>query len=49
MVAGVEDQALTSGMIDRAVWDRGLQDLRDLADSPEGTFCYTFFKGTGVL
>jgi hypothetical protein len=47
MVEGVRAQALERGLIDRATWDRGIADLYRAAD-PGGTFCYTFFKGTGV-
>jgi SAM-dependent methyltransferase len=48
MVAGVRAQALEMGLMDEAAFDKGIQDLYDLAASKEGTFCYTFFKGTGV-
>ncbi|NLX22384.1 MAG: methyltransferase domain-containing protein [Phycisphaerae bacterium] len=47
MVAGVRDQALAASLIDPASWERGIADLRRTADGG-GTFCYTFFKGTGV-
>jgi SAM-dependent methyltransferase len=47
MVEGVREQALESGMIDGATWDRGIADLYRAAE-PGGTFCYTFFRGTGV-
>lgn len=44
MVEGVREQALKSGMIDEEVWERGIQDLYKTT-GPDGTFCYTFFKG----
>lgn len=47
MVEGVRDEALHGGMISEAEWDRGIKDLYRTCE-PDGTFCYTFFKGTGV-
>jgi ubiquinone/menaquinone biosynthesis C-methylase UbiE len=47
MVVGVRTQALEMGLIDAVSFDKGIQDLYDLAASKEGSFCYTFFKGTG--
>ncbi|MDH3969707.1 MAG: methyltransferase domain-containing protein [Rhodospirillales bacterium] len=46
MVEGVRAQALEMGLIDAATWERGIRGLR-AATGPEGTFCYTFFKGVG--
>ncbi len=48
MVQGIRSQALEMGLIDEAAFDKGIQDLYELAASKEGAFCYTFFKGTGV-
>ncbi|MEM2146478.1 MAG: hypothetical protein QW279_14035, partial [Candidatus Jordarchaeaceae archaeon] len=48
MVEGVEKQALELKLIDKASWNKGISDLNKVADSPDGTFCYTFFKGTGT-
>lgn len=47
MVEGVRQQALEMGLIDAATWDQGIRDLYRTAGE-EGTFCYTFFKGTAV-
>jgi len=47
MVEGVEEEALARGMMSRAEWDQGIRDLY-LTCEPNGTFCYTFFKGRGV-
>jgi SAM-dependent methyltransferase len=47
MVEGVGEQAVAAGLIDRQTWDRGLAELRAAAGS-DGTFCYTFFKATGL-
>jgi len=46
MVEGVREQALALGLIDAATWDKGIADMYR-ATEPGGTFCYTFFKGTG--
>jgi SAM-dependent methyltransferase len=43
MVQGVRDQACSRGLIDEAVWDRGIDDLKAAA-APAGTFSYTFFQ-----
>ena len=45
MVEGVRDRAVREGMITPHDFDKGLADLHRTA-SPEGSFCYTFFKGT---
>jgi hypothetical protein len=34
-------------MIDRETFDRGIADLYRTA-AGNGTFCYTFFKGTAI-
>lgn len=47
MVRGVREQAISAGLIDPAVWDRGIGDL-EAAAGPGGTFCYTFFKAVAV-
>lgn len=47
MVEGVRDRALAAGMIDAETWERGIHDL-DRTAEPDGTFCYCFFKATGV-
>ena len=47
MVEGVREQALASGILDAAAWERGVAGLRR-ASEPDGVFCYTFFKGVGV-
>jgi ubiquinone/menaquinone biosynthesis C-methylase UbiE len=45
MVAGAREAALANGLADAATFDAGLADLLRTAE-PDGTFCYTFFKGT---
>ncbi len=47
MVEGVRDEALRQGLVSRAEWDQGIRDLYRTCE-PDGTFCYTFFKGTGA-
>lgn len=48
MVEGVKKQALELKLIDESSWDKGINDLNKVADSPDGTFCYTFFKGVAI-
>lgn len=47
MVEGVRERALAAGMIDAATFDKGIADLYRTAEG-NGTFCYTFFKGTAI-
>lgn len=47
MVEGVRKQALELNMIDEKTWNKGISDLYRAAGE-EGTFCYTFFKGTAT-
>ncbi len=47
MVKGVKEQAISSGMINRKMWDKGIKDLNKTAGK-YGVFCYTFFKGIAV-
>lgn len=44
MVRGVREQAIAQGLIDATTWEKGIRDLEQAAE-PEGTFCYTFFRG----
>jgi tRNA G46 methylase TrmB len=47
MVEGIGQQAIEMKLIDPATWEKGIRDLYRTA-TPEGTFCYTFFKGVGI-
>jgi ubiquinone/menaquinone biosynthesis C-methylase UbiE len=47
MVEGVREQALALGLMDARAWDKGIADMYR-ATQADGTFCYTFFKGTAV-
>jgi ubiquinone/menaquinone biosynthesis C-methylase UbiE len=46
MVRGIRDEALSSGMIDAATFDKGIADL-DKCAQKGGTFSYTFYKAVG--
>jgi hypothetical protein len=48
MVCSAEKQVLESALMEKDEWDRGLNDIREVARHPEGTFFYTWFKGTGL-
>jgi ubiquinone/menaquinone biosynthesis C-methylase UbiE len=43
MVEGVENEAISTGLMDSAAWKKGIKDLYRTTE-PDGTFCYTFFK-----
>jgi SAM-dependent methyltransferase len=45
MIEGVREPALAAGLIAEERFDQGVRDLHRAAE-PDGTFCYTFFKGT---
>jgi ubiquinone/menaquinone biosynthesis C-methylase UbiE len=47
MVEGVREQALDFHLIDEKTWEKGIHDLYRTAQ-PDGTFCYTFFKGIAI-
>lgn len=47
MIEGVRAPATAAGLIDTETFDAGIRDLRRTAQ-PDGVFCYTFFKGTGL-
>ncbi len=48
MVEGVRERALEMGLTDERRWETGMRALRRTADSPDGVFCYTFFKGVAI-
>ncbi len=45
MVEAVKQQAISLKLINEEKWDKGITDLYR-ATGEDGTFCYTFFKGT---
>lgn len=47
MVEGVRQQALEMNLVDEETWDTGIEDLYRTT-TPDGTFCYTFFKGVAL-
>jgi len=47
MIAGVRSAALEAGLVEEREFDEGIRDLERTAET-DGTFCYTFFKATGV-
>jgi SAM-dependent methyltransferase len=47
MVSGVREEVLKKGMMNETDWDKGISDL-DRTCGPDGVFCYTFFKATGI-
>ena len=47
MVEGVKKQALEMKMMEKEAWKKGIEELHKTAE-PGGTFCYTFFKGSGT-
>ena len=47
MVEGVKSQAVGAGLIEKAVWEKGVRDLYRAAEK-DGTFCYTFFKAKAL-
>lgn len=48
MVEGVKAQAIEMGLTDESSWEKGIKDLHQIAENEQGTFCYTFFKATGI-
>ncbi len=47
MIEGVREKALELKLIDETTWDEGIRGLYR-ATEKDGTFCYTFFRGTAV-
>jgi ubiquinone/menaquinone biosynthesis C-methylase UbiE len=44
MVQAVREHAIEMDLIDETTWEKGIKDLY-ATTRPNGTFCYTFFKG----
>jgi SAM-dependent methyltransferase len=47
MVQGVQDLAVSKGLLTADSWEKGIQGLLRTME-PDGVFCYTFFKATGI-
>jgi Methyltransferase domain len=48
MVEGVRVTVLERGLMTESEWNQGISDLYRTCD-PDGVFCYTFFKATGII
>ena len=47
MIEGVEEKAVSSGLISRDSFKKGIEGLYRTTE-PDGVFSYTFFKGAGI-
>jgi ubiquinone/menaquinone biosynthesis C-methylase UbiE len=47
MIEGARDRTLAAGLVGAEEFSAGIRDLYRSAE-PDGTFCYTFFKATGI-
>ena len=47
MIEGIRTQAIKEKLVGEKEFDQGVADLYRTAE-PDGVFCYTFFKATGV-
>jgi len=47
MIEGIRESAIEAGLTQSDTFDQGVSDLYKTA-AAGGTFCYTFFKGSGV-
>jgi hypothetical protein len=47
MIEGVADNAIQQNLMDKASFQKGIQDLYRTAEA-DGVFCYSFFKGFGT-
>ncbi|MCH7520625.1 MAG: methyltransferase domain-containing protein [Candidatus Marinimicrobia bacterium] len=48
MVEGVRARVMDWGLMDQISWERGINDLYQVANGDDSTFCYTFYKATGI-
>jgi hypothetical protein len=47
MIEGVRESAVSAGIVEPEIFDRGIADLYRTTDI-DGVFCYTFFKAFGI-
>lgn len=47
MLRGIESEVIQRGMLDAAVFRKGVEDILAIKTHPEGAFCYTFFRAIG--
>lgn len=48
MIEGVQETAVTAGIVEQSVFEQGIRDLYRTAEA-DGVFCYTFFKAIGNM
>ena len=48
MIEGVRDEAVSMGLLGAEEWEKGIRGLLRTME-PDGVFCYTFFKATGII
>jgi len=48
MVLSAEKQVLESNLMNKDSWKKGLIDIENVSQHPDGTFFYTWFKGVGI-
>lgn len=48
MLRGIESEVSARGMLDAAVFRKGLEDILSIKTHPDGAFCYTFFRAVGT-
>ena len=48
MVEEVRARVMDWGLMDQTSWERGINDLYGVANGDDSTFCYTFYKATGI-
>jgi hypothetical protein len=48
MIEGVRQSAIEGGLVEPAVFDRGIRDLYRTTEQDD-TFCYTFFKAVAKV
>jgi SAM-dependent methyltransferase len=46
MIDGVGESAITTGLVDKKTWNKGIRDLHRITEQG-GMICSTFFKGVG--
>ena len=48
MVFSAQQQVLDEKLVDPVEWKAGLKDISNVASAEDGSFFYTWFKGTGI-
>lgn len=47
MLRGIESEVIARGLLDAAVFRKGVEDILAIKTHPDGAFCYTFFRAVG--